>query len=154
MQWTAEKNAGFSEAEPWFSVNPNYRAVNVMSEENDPDSILNFYRLCLRLRKKSDTLLRGSYKEYYPQDKNIYTYERRLGDNRYLILCSLSKERAHVLVPPEYRGVRARLVLADTGDIGRFDHLDPDRYPREVLPERMEFEPYEARIYHVRLRQA
>ena len=153
MQWTAEKNAGFSEAEPWFSVNPNYRAVNVMSEENDPDSILNFYRLCLKLRKKSSTLLRGSYREYYPKDKRIYTYERRLGDNRYLILCSLSKERAEAVLPPEYRGVRARLVLADTGSITRFDHMDPDLYPTEVLPEKMIFEPYEARVYHVRLAQ-
>ena len=48
MQWSGERsNAGFSTAEPWFYVNPNYRKINAAEEEKDPDSILNFYRRCL-----------------------------------------------------------------------------------------------------------
>ena len=55
MQWSVASNAGFSSAQPWFAVNPNYTQINVEQEERDPDSILNFYRRCLALRKSSQT---------------------------------------------------------------------------------------------------
>ena len=45
------------DTEPWFYVNQNYPEINAEAEERDPDSILNFYRKCLRLRKSSETLL-------------------------------------------------------------------------------------------------
>jgi len=44
MQWSGEKNGGFSECDPWFAVNPNYTQINVETEQKDPNSILNFYR--------------------------------------------------------------------------------------------------------------
>ena len=59
VQWDNSKNAGFSEAKPWFYVNPNYKKVNAAAEEEDPNSILNFYRKCLALRKSTDTLIYG-----------------------------------------------------------------------------------------------
>ncbi len=51
MQWDATANAGFSTTKPWLKVNPNYITINVQQQEAQPDSVLNFYRQMIRLRK-------------------------------------------------------------------------------------------------------
>ena len=47
VQWSDARNAGFSTAEPWFPVNDNYHQVNVQAQEEDENSLLNFYRRLL-----------------------------------------------------------------------------------------------------------
>ena len=51
VQWDSSENAGFTTGEPWFYVNPNYPDINVAQQEQDPNSILNFYRKAIHLRK-------------------------------------------------------------------------------------------------------
>ena len=113
MQWNSSENAGFSTAKPWFYVNPNYKKVNVEKEESDENSILNFYRKCLALRKSSKTLIYGDYKEYFPKDPNIYMYERSLNGESFLIICSFSRfpQKAHK--PKKFAGRHGELVLCN-----------------------------------------
>ena len=111
MQWDSSANAGFSRAKPWFSVNPNYTEINAEKEEADPQSILNFYRRCLRLRKGSETLLRGDYREYYPRHPHLYVYERRYGTERILIVCSFSKSGQGWKLPKGYAWEGSSLLL-------------------------------------------
>ena len=113
MQWNSSENAGFSTAKPWFYVNPNYKKVNVEKEESDENSILNFYRKCLALRKSSKTLIYGDYKEYFPKDPNIYMYERSLDGESFLIICSFSRfpQKAHK--PKKFAGRHGELVLCN-----------------------------------------
>ena len=113
MQWTGGKYAGFSTHRPWFFINKNYRDVNVESEEKNEQSLLNFYRKCLKLRKHSRTLLFGSYREYFPADEKIYMYERSFKDVHYLIICSFSKHTADFKLPGGLKGVRMEQVLCN-----------------------------------------
>ena len=92
MQWSDAENAGFSTAEPWFSVNPNYKQINVEAQEDDPGSLLNFYRRLLAFRKNNAVALYGTYKEYRPKDKDFYVYERRYGSERLLVICCFASE--------------------------------------------------------------
>ena len=135
MQWDSSPNAGFSKVRPWFYVNPNYKKVNVEAEKKDPDSILNFYRKALHLRKSSKTLIYGSYLEYFPKDPNIFMYERSLDDESYLIICSFSRFGEHVRLPEKFKGKKGSLVLSN--------------YPGRNDPGRNDskFRPYEARVY-------
>jgi len=136
MQWDATKNAGFSEEKPWFYVNPNYKRINVEAEEADADSILNFYRKCLALRKKSKTLLWGTYKEYFPSNEHIYMYERAYQNIRYVIICSFASHPVRVMKPKEYYGRKGKLVLCN--------------YPKDAACDDRGygwFRPYEARVY-------
>ena len=50
MQWDDSTNAGFSEHKPWFPVNPNYTTINVAQQQQDKDSILNFYKQLIQLK--------------------------------------------------------------------------------------------------------
>ncbi|MBR5419587.1 MAG: alpha-glucosidase [Lachnospiraceae bacterium] len=154
VQWTAGKNAGFSKLKPWFYVNPNYRRINVEAQEHDPDSILNFYRKCLALRRHSETLIYGTYREYFPKDPNIYMYERRLKDIRYLIVCSFTRLPLRLRIPKEYAGKKGKLLLCNYPE-GRqlmAEHFK-ERLKQEVdllAWEHGMLRPYEARVYRFR----
>ena len=132
MQWSAEKYAGFSKVRPWFTVNPNYRRINVAAEEKDPRSILNFYRKCIALKKRSRVLTYGKYREFFPRSRDIYMYERTDGDSRWLIICSFSRHKVDVTLPKSYAGAPRKLMLCN------YEHPDGRS---------MTFMPYEARVY-------
>lgn len=50
MQWNSSNFAGFSDVTPWFPVNPNYKTINVAQQQQDPNSILNFYKALIKLK--------------------------------------------------------------------------------------------------------
>lgn len=80
MQWDASAHAGFSfgkDVEPWLPVHANYKEVNVASQLQDPQSILNFYRALIRVRKQSVALRRGGWRSliHYPQEHMAYLRE-------------------------------------------------------------------------------
>ena len=80
MQWDNSINAGFSfgkSVEPWLPVNDNYQEVNVATEFADKDSILNFYKALIRVRKKSQVLQRGCWRTliHYPYEHLAYVRE-------------------------------------------------------------------------------
>ena len=131
VQWTGGKHAGFSTAEPWFSLNPNYRKINVEAEEKDPESILNFYRACLKLRKENDVLLWGSYREYMPRHRHIYMYEREYQGKRILIVCGFKRRIQKYTLPKEWQGENMQLLL--------------DNYPGDALPGALR--PYEVQVW-------
>ena len=130
VQWTDGPYGGFSDTTPWFHVNPNYTEVNARSQEDDPGSVLNFYRRCLQLRKKTDILLRGSYREYFPHSGRLYVYERTLEDRRILVVCSFSQKTRSWRLPGSYSPERLQLLLCN------YPETDP------AAPLR----PYEARV--------
>ena len=102
VQWSGEANAGFSQAEPWFSVNPNYPDLNVAAQEADPDSLLNFYRAVLRYRRNSALIREGSYREFYRRSKKFYVYAREKGAQRLLVVCSFCAQPVRFRAPKGY----------------------------------------------------
>ncbi|MGL4762835.1 MAG: glycoside hydrolase family 13 protein [Sarcina sp.] len=90
MQWNSSENAGFTEGKPWIKVNPNFKEINVENELKDEDSILNFYKRLIKVKKESETLVYGDYKLILEEDKNIFAYTRVFGDIKYIIICNLS----------------------------------------------------------------
>ena len=131
VQWSGERYAGFSTVKPWFYVNRNYRRINAAAEERDPDSILNFFRRCLELRKRSETLLMGSYREYYPHHGKLYVYSRSLDGERILVLCSFSALPLRYRLPKGFAPEEAEMLLCNYPEPGREGILRP--YEARVL---------------------
>lgn len=99
MQWDDTTYAGFSIVKPWMKVNGNCKTINVKDQIGDADSILEFYRSMIHIKKSSDTLLFGDYKLLMKEDKAIFAYERSSKDlegkkETYLICTNLSEEAA------------------------------------------------------------
>lgn len=113
MQWSAEPYAGFSTVEPWFTVNENYREVNVAAQEDDPDSLLNFYRKLVRFRRDNPVVLYGDYREHDPKNKKLYVYERSYGAARLLVVCSFTAEQLRFDAPEGFSLDRSLQVLGN-----------------------------------------
>lgn len=92
VQWSAEKNGGFSETEPWIKVNPNYRDINVASQERDKRSVLNYFRKMIQFRKDHPTLVYGDYESVENDHKQIYAYRRWDKENEFLVVLNFSDQ--------------------------------------------------------------
>src|ERR1041385_2070055 len=84
MQWSNKPNAGFSPAgvQTWLPVNPDYaRGINVRDEEHNPASLLNYYKLLLKVRKQTPALMEGEYIALNNTSKDYFarSEERRVG---------------------------------------------------------------------------
>ncbi len=90
FQWNATKNAGFTKGEPWMPVNKNYVSINAAAQEKDSNSILNYFRKMVDLRKNTPALIYGSYKLLPSAKDEIYAYTRILGSKKLLIVLNLS----------------------------------------------------------------
>ncbi len=77
MQWDDSRNAGFTTGTPWQKVNGNYKKINVSRQENDKDSVLNFYRKLLRLRKSLISVQKGDVAPICPESPDTFCYLRR-----------------------------------------------------------------------------
>ena len=91
MQWSAKKNAGFSKVNPWINVADNYKSINVENEKNDKDSILNFYKKLITIRKENTVISAGNI-SFIDTDENIIAYKRSLGERKILVFCNMSNK--------------------------------------------------------------
>lgn len=136
VQWSHEKNAGFTTGTPWFFVNPNYKkGVNRDDEEKDPDSILNYYRKLFQLRQSDKLYVYGAYREFYPKSRKVYCYERTLDGRKALVICSFSKKRVSFKAPKGYDLSKGQLVLQNY-----------EKAPAK--PKSCTLRPYECRVYY------
>lgn len=90
MQWTGGEQAGFSTQNPWLPLPRDYTLRNVKAQEQDPDSLLNFYKKLIWLRKRTPTLLTGSYKTLSELPDDIFGYIREGEGERYLTLLNFT----------------------------------------------------------------
>ncbi len=96
MQWSAEENAGFTTGTPWLSVNENYTEINAAEQEQDQDSVLNFYRKAIDLRKRLSVVKNGEYREYMKFSGKVYMYTRREGRKTLLVVASYTEKAVKV----------------------------------------------------------
>jgi oligo-1,6-glucosidase len=86
MQWDNTKNANFSTGKPWLPVNSNHTTVNAEVQEKDPNSILNYFRKMVKLRKSEPTLIYGDWKLVDAANPSIFAYTRSLNGKKLLVL--------------------------------------------------------------------
>jgi len=134
VQWSGEANAGFTTGKPWFHVNPNYPNINVEQQEQDPDSILNFYRKAIGLRKRLPAVRFGTYKEFHRNSCKFYMYARECDGERLLIICSFTEKSISIKAPKGFGFSGAELILSN--------YIDAP-----VQGNRFVARPYEVRVY-------
>ena len=88
MQWSAEKFAGFSAVEPWISAPENFKKFNVEVEEKDENSVLNFYRELVKIRKEKKIIQDGDINFFERKNNDVIAYRRTLDENELLVICN------------------------------------------------------------------
>jgi oligo-1,6-glucosidase len=90
FQWDATPQAGFTSGTPWLPVNPNYTVINAATQENDPNSVLNYFRSAMALRKNHLALVYGAYQLLDAANPQVYAYTREWQGDRLLVLLNFS----------------------------------------------------------------
>ena len=111
VQWNSSENAGFTTGTPWFFVNENYKEVNVEQQEQDENSVLNFYRKVIKLRKELSCVRCGKYQEYGKHSSKLYTYSMEDEHQKILVVCSFTDKEVKWKVPSGFDLDSAKLVL-------------------------------------------
>jgi len=98
MQWSSDRNAGFSRATPAKLYSPvimdpvwGYQAVNVEAEQSDPSSLLNWMRNMIALRKLFRVFGQGTLEFLNPENRKVLAYLRRYQDEQVLCIANLSR---------------------------------------------------------------
>lgn len=102
MQWDDSAYAGFSTANPWIMVNPNYTKINAKDQINREDSVFKYYQKLIKLRHESELIVYGTYDLILDDDKDIYAYIRTLGDEKLIVYCNFSENTREVELPKEF----------------------------------------------------
>lgn len=89
MQWSAEANAGFSSAEPWQDLAEGWEETNVETENEDPESLLNWYKYLINTRNQLPALQKGSYLPFSSSCRRLYTVARVYEDQVVLVMANL-----------------------------------------------------------------
>lgn len=134
FQWNNKKNAGFTVGTPWIKVNPNYKYINAQSQLDDKDSIFNYYKKLISLRKSNEIIVYGDYNLILEDDKDIYAYTRKLNDEILLVICNFSENIVGFSLPNNIKYNKNELLISN--------------YIVETqLIDEIRFKPYEARVY-------
>ncbi|MDO5107154.1 MAG: alpha-amylase family glycosyl hydrolase, partial [Coriobacteriaceae bacterium] len=138
VQWSAEPHAGFcpADVDPWLAENPNYPEINVERDEADPDSVLNFYRKAVALRRELAVVRDGSYREFKRASDVHYFYVREDDDEKLLVMCSFADKQTLFRMPLGFELEKGELLLANYDDA---PGARPDGF--------YAFRPYECRVY-------
>lgn len=110
MQWNQNKNAGFSDHQPWFPVNPNYQQINVAEQQDNPNSILHFYKAMIQLKKSDDVYTYGKFDLVDTNNEQVFAYTRTLDDKQVLIVGNLT-DQITSLNMPEYMSNHSNHIL-------------------------------------------
>jgi oligo-1,6-glucosidase len=137
MQWNNTENAGFSQShKPWLKINENSKDVNVESQESDLNSVLNYYKKLIALRKATPALIYGNYIDLRPECENIWLYERNFELTKLLIMHNFTQF-------PQTFKVRETYAKRDFV----FGNYTEDRIQTE---NEITLKPYESRIYKIK----
>ena len=92
MQWDTEVNAGFSDAAPWLTVNPNYRQINAAAALADPDSVWYYYQHLIQLRHQYPLVTLGLFELLWADDPQVFLYARQWEGRTWLVCCNFTAE--------------------------------------------------------------
>lgn len=114
VQWSDADNAGFTTGTPWLKVNSNYKDINVQSQENDPDSVLNYYRKLVATRKSpeyNEVFTYGVFEPAYEDTESVMAYYRVSNNQRILVVADFGKESTAI----ELKYPVKKIVLSNVG---------------------------------------
>ncbi|WP_415319561.1 glycoside hydrolase family 13 protein [Clostridium perfringens] len=134
MQWNSSKNAGFTCGKPWIGVNENYKTINVEVEERDENSVLNFYKKLIKLKKSNEALIYGVYDLILEEDENIFAYTRTLNNHKFLIMANLTEEKAKYIYEKEK--LNSKDLILNNYEVCAHENLTE-----------FTLKPYECRVY-------
>ena len=135
MQWDETDEAGFTTGVPWMLVNPNYKRINAAAQIGDEDSVYNYYRKLISLRKEYPIIVNGDFELVGENNADVFAYLRHWKDQILWVACNFTDRMQKIVSPSSNRAeYRKWHVICD--------NYSPSGYPFEKG--QIELRPYEA----------
>lgn len=134
MQWSEDINAGFTEGEPWLKINENYKTINVSRQDNDSNSILNYYRNLLAIRKENDVFIYGDVEELDFNSNSFYGYRKSFRDKGIIVLLNFTDKN--------YEYISGKGMSMDDVLINNYDNI-------LMNEEKINLKPYQAVVFRL-----
>ena len=125
MQWDASEGGGFSEAEPWISMNPNHKTINAASQVDDPDSIFAHYRKLIALRKQYDVIANGDFAPLDMAHPSVLAYTRRTDREDLVVINNFYRKEVDWTCPVDLDGFTCLLSNYADSRVETKLHLRP-----------------------------
>lgn len=132
MQWSSDINGGFSKGNPWIESIKNYEKINVENQINDENSILNYYRKLIALRKEYKVIALGKTIPLLEDNKNIYMFKRESEDEELLVITNFYGTKCELELDFEVEGYECILSNGDNNI---------------KLEKKLELQPYDALVF-------
>lgn len=132
MQWSDEINGGFSKGTPWIESIKNYKEINVKNQIDDEDSIFNYYRKLIALRKEHRVIALGKTIPLAENDKNIYMFKRVLENEELLVVTNFYNVECSIELDFEIEGYEC--ILSNNGE-------------KVTLENNLKLQPYDALVF-------
>ncbi|KAM0752284.1 glycoside hydrolase family 13 protein [Meredithblackwellia eburnea MCA 4105] len=137
IPWTSGHEGGFTTGKPWMKLNPDYKdGWNVEDEQKDPNSVLNYFKRVVKLRKAHPVLVHGTFTLLSPDDLQIFSYLRQWQNAKVLVVLNWSASKTQYSIPASVGSTDSAKLL-----IGTLDSGSP------IKDGKLDLEPYEARVY-------
>ncbi|ABR32919.1 glycoside hydrolase family 13 protein [Clostridium beijerinckii] len=135
MQWNDSQNAGFTSGQSWLKVNPNYKEINAESQLKDENSIFNYYKKLIKIRKSNPVVVYGKYELMLEENKEIFAYTRTLENEMLLVICNFTGNETEFVLERKFE-FKSKELLISNYNVNENDSI-----------ESIELKPYESRIY-------
>ena len=132
MQWSDEINGGFSKGTPWIESIKNYKEINVKNQIDDEDSIFNYYRKLIALRKEHRVIALGKTIPLAENDENIYMFKRVLENEELLVVTNFYNVECSIELDFEIKGYEC--ILSNNGE-------------KVTLEKNLKLQPYDALVF-------
>lgn len=135
MQWNGGENAGFTTGKAWLPINPNHTEINVEDQQNDPNSVLSYYKKLVKARKESvvaEALSLGDFEPALLEDGDIIAYKRIGEESKALVINNYLKADHEVTLPCEVKSV----VISNYDDVA-------------VDGNKLTLKPYQAVVFEI-----
>ena len=125
MQWDQSTNGGFTNGTPWFPVNPNYKTINVEQQIHDPQSILQFYKDLIQLKKSDEVYTYGQFNLVDEDNPNLFAYTRTLNNKKVLVVGNLTDQVSKLNVPYLIENEQQVMLHNYSSHVIDFDKIQP-----------------------------
>ncbi|MHB7942762.1 glycoside hydrolase family 13 protein [Staphylococcus capitis] len=125
MQWDQSTNGGFTNGTPWFPVNPNYKTINVEQQIHDSQSILQFYKDLIQLKKSDEVYTYGQFNLVDEDNPNLFAYTRTLNSKKVLVVGNLTDQVSKLNVPYLIENEQQVMLHNYSSHVIDFDKIQP-----------------------------
>lgn len=119
MQWDAAPGAGFTDGTPWITLPDNFRTINAEAEAQDEDSILNYYKKLIRLRKELPVIADGKIDFFCGDRTEVFAYRRFSAEDELLVINNLTEQEIALTEVPWT--AKCRKVIGNYADTAAKD---------------------------------